>query len=219
MIEQSADIKELAIALLKFQAEVRGVLKDSKNPHFKNRYASLEAVVEAARPGLQAAGIVFMQGPGQMVGNALEVSTMLIHAASGQWIRSTMQIPLAKIDPQGAGSAVTYAQRYSLMAALGIPPVEHIDDDAETAMGRGTTQSNAASKVEVKKDPPEDESKKRYIEQCKDKIAQPSATEAELRNWWTNQGEARRSFGLSQDEVDQLKKLLTVRLEKFKRAA
>lgn len=138
MIETSTDIQKLAVALLAFQADVRGVLKDAKNPHFKNRYASLEAVIEAARPGLQANGIAFLQAPGAVVNSALEVSTMLIHAASGQWLRSTMQIPMAKADPQGAGSAVTYAQRYSLMAALGIPPVEHLDDDAETAMGRGT---------------------------------------------------------------------------------
>ena len=145
MIEQSADIKEIASALLKFQADVRGVVKDSKNPHFKNKYASLEAVVEAARPGLQAVGIVFLQAPGQSSGGTIEVATMLIHAESGQWMRSTMQIPMAKSDPQGAGSAVTYAQRYSLMAALGIPPVEHLDDDANLAMGFKDTPTVAAS--------------------------------------------------------------------------
>src|SRR5688572_16445448 len=98
MIETSAEIGALAKALLAFQSTTRGVEKDSKNPHFKNRYASLEAVIEAARPGLQANGIVFVQAPGQVIGGTLEVSTMLIHAESGQWMRSTMQIPMAKVD-------------------------------------------------------------------------------------------------------------------------
>jgi hypothetical protein len=210
MIEQSADIKELAIALLKFQAEVRGVLKDSKNPHFKNRYASLEAVVEAARPGLQAAGIVFLQGPGQVVGNALEVSTMLIHAESGQWLRSTMQIPMAKIDPQGAGSAVTYAQRYSLMAALGIPPVEQLDDDAEAAMGRGTSQPAAVSKVEIKRDD-------RTVANTLVAALKKAQTVAELAAWFANNKDAVE--GLPESLTDEVRGAYADRLHELRRAA
>jgi hypothetical protein len=76
-------------------------------------------------------------------------------------------------------------------------------------------------KAEAQKVSPveQDESKARYIESCKDKIAQRAITEAELRNWWSNEGSRRRAFDLSQDEVDQLKKLLMVRLDEFKRAA
>jgi len=130
-ITTSPEINHIAAALLAFQATATGVVKDSKNPHFKNRYASLEAVIDEARPQLQAVGIAWMQAPGGINGGNIEMTTMLLHAASGQWMSSTMEIPLGKQDPQSAGSAVTYSQRYALMATLGLPPV---DDDAEGAM-------------------------------------------------------------------------------------
>jgi hypothetical protein len=132
-IEKSPEIQHIAAALLAFQAEATGVVKDSKNPHFKNRYASLEAVVDEARPVLQSVGISWMQAPGKITSGNIGMTTLLMHAASGQWLSSDMDIPLGKQDPQGAGSAITYAQRYALMASLGLPPV---DDDAEAAMPR-----------------------------------------------------------------------------------
>lgn len=138
MIEKSADISEIAKALLAFQATATGVVKDSKNPHFKNRYASLEAVVEEARPALQTVGISWMQAPGKISGGNIGMTTLLMHAASGQWISSEMDIPLGKQDPQGAGSAITYAQRYALMASLGLPP---LDDDAEGAFDRNSSSA------------------------------------------------------------------------------
>lgn len=138
-IETSADIKELAAALLKFQGLVEGVKRDSANRHFGSKYASLEAVIDTARPALQEAGIAFTQAPGRIANNTIEMSTMLIHAASGQWMRSTMQIALGKQDPQGVGSATTYSARYSLMATLGLPPT---DDDGEAAMDRNAKPAN-----------------------------------------------------------------------------
>jgi hypothetical protein len=131
VIEHSPDFKDLAAALLKFQGLVDGVKRDGSNTHFRTRYATLEAVIDTARPGLQEAGIAFTQAPGRIENNTIEMTTMLIHAASGQWMRSTMQIALAKHDPQAVGSATTYSARYSLMATLGLPPT---DDDGEGAM-------------------------------------------------------------------------------------
>lgn len=133
MIEHSDNIATLACALLGAQSEMGGAKRDAKNPHFKSTYATLETVIETAKPALQAYGIAFMQAPGQLVDGALEVTTMLVHGESGQWMRSTLHVPLQKRDPQGVGSAITYACRYSLMAMLGIPPV---DDDGESAMDR-----------------------------------------------------------------------------------
>ena len=134
MIEHSQDISALAKALHAAQGSLGGVVRDAKNPHFKSSYATLENVMSAAKPALQSAGLAFTQAPGALIEGALEVTTMLIHAESGQWMRSTLHVPLAKRDPQGVGSAITYACRYSLMAALGIPPV---DDDGEAASLRG----------------------------------------------------------------------------------
>lgn len=138
MISTSQEIKNIASAILKFQGMVGSVHKGSQNPHFRSTYANLETVVDTARPALQKVGVMFTQSAGEIIDGAVEMSTMLIHAESGEWLRSSMFIPLGKRDPQGLGSAQTYAARYSLMAILGLPPT---DDDAETAIDR--TQSRA----------------------------------------------------------------------------
>lgn len=132
-MKTSDSIKAISAALFKVQSELHGVVKDAQNPHFRNRYATLEAVIDTAKPALQSAGVLFIQAPGNLSEHGLEVTTRLVHTESGEWIESNLVVPLAKNDPQGAGSAITYACRYSLMAMLGLPPV---DDDAEAAVGR-----------------------------------------------------------------------------------
>lgn len=142
MITTSDSTKAIATALLKFQGEVTGVKRDGANPHFKSRYATLENVMDTARPALQECGISFVQAPGAIVEGSLEVTTRLTHAESGEWMQSTMHMPLGKRDPQGAGSATTYGLRYSLMAMLGLPPT---DDDGEAAMERMPQSVGAAA--------------------------------------------------------------------------
>ncbi len=133
-IEISPAVDLLFPAIHKAQGEMRGVVKDGKNPAFKSKYATLENVIDAAKEPLQSAGLAFTQAPGALVDGAIEVTTMLMHT-SGQWLRSTLHVPLSKRDPQGVGSAITYGCRYALMATLGLPPV---DDDGESAMDRST---------------------------------------------------------------------------------
>lgn len=119
-------------ALFTLQGLLRGVKKDSKNPHFKNSYASLEQVADTIRPHMQTLGLYWMQMPGKIIDGSIQVTTRIAHK-DGDHVEFTMEMPLAKRDPQGAGSSLTYAMRYSLMAALGLPPT---DDDAETAIDR-----------------------------------------------------------------------------------
>jgi hypothetical protein len=133
MIETSSSINAISAALLKFQGAVDGVEKNKTNPGFKSRYANLEAVRDTAVPELQKVGIVYIQSAGAIVDGVMAMTTRLIHAETGEWIQGTMDIPLGKRDPQGMGSAQSYAQRYSLMAMLGLPAV---DDDGEAAMDR-----------------------------------------------------------------------------------
>lgn len=132
MIETSQSIVALTASIIKVQGGISGVHKNAKNAHFKSSYATLENVIDTARPALQEAGIAFIQAPGHVVDGSVEVTTMLVHE-SGEWMRSTLHVPLGKRDPQGVGSAITYGCRYSLMAMLGLPPT---DDDAEAAMDR-----------------------------------------------------------------------------------
>lgn len=139
-------------ALFKLQGVLRGVKKDSANPHFKNRYASLEQVTDTIRPHMQELGLYFRQYPGRINDSAIEVSTEIVHAESGEKFSFCMEMPLSKRDPQGAGSAMTYAMRYSLMAALGLPPT---DDDAETAIDRNNERDmpeNPKSSAQLKRE-------------------------------------------------------------------
>ena len=138
-MKTSDQLAKLSKALVTALGAVTGVTKDSKNPHFKNDYASLEAVTEMARPILAANGLCVVQSPGALDGGRIPVTTRIIHE-SGEWIEGEIVIPLSKADAQGAGSAVTYARRYALMAMLGVAPV---DDDGEGAVQR-TPANNGA---------------------------------------------------------------------------
>ena len=131
-IQCSDTFTKLMGAMLKVQDEVRGVTKDSTNPHFKNRYASLEAVVAALRPACVEAGIVVVQAPGTADERGMTpVETLIVHAESGEWMKSTLALPVMKADAQGVGSAISYSSRYSLMALFNLPPT---DDDGEEAV-------------------------------------------------------------------------------------
>jgi hypothetical protein len=139
-MKTSNDLDKIAPALVAALADMTGAVKDSKNPHFKNSYASLESVIDTARPLLKAHGLAFMQGLGEYVNGAMTVSTRIIHE-SGQWVESDFQMPVGKPDPQGTASASTYARRYALMSILGLPSV---DDDGEAAMPRNQPQAAPA---------------------------------------------------------------------------
>lgn len=152
-------------ALLTVQGSVQGVAKDAANPFFKSRYASLEAVIETIRKPMTDAGLIFTQAPGAIVNGAVEITTM-IASDSGEWMKSTLHVPLAKLDPQGVGSAITYGCRYALMATLGLPP---LDDDAESAVSHAP---KAAAKPPAKATPPKDNATLDSITAANDMVAE-----------------------------------------------
>lgn len=123
------DIKELATALNAFQAEVVTVGKAAANPFFKSKYAPLDEIMKAALPVLTKHGLAVTQLVDNLNGESA-LTTTLLHT-SGQHISSTMPLLLTKNDPQGQGSAITYARRYSYAAMLGIVIDE--DDDGHSA--------------------------------------------------------------------------------------
>jgi hypothetical protein len=111
------------------QAEVRNAVPNAENPHFRSQYADLEAVKAACLPFLNKHGISIVQSPVVQDGR-IGVVTRLLHK-SGQWMEGEFTMPGVKQDPQGYGSALTYARRYSLAAFAGVATGE--DDDAEKA--------------------------------------------------------------------------------------
>jgi len=128
-MNKSDNIDALATALAKAQAELKNPAFDSANPHFKSKFASLASVRDAVTPILASHGLSVSQFPFSTEQRAGCI-TMLMHS-SGQWISSECALPMTKIDAQGAGSAITYARRYSLQAIVSVVGDE--DDDGNAA--------------------------------------------------------------------------------------
>ena len=124
----SDSVAALAAALAKAQGMMSHASKDANNPHFKSRYADLAAVWSAVREPLSVNGLSVVQTVAQGDGT-VGVRSLLLHA-SGEWISSLLEMPVAQKTPQGYGSALTYARRYALAALVGIA---QDDDDAEAA--------------------------------------------------------------------------------------
>ena len=134
---QSENITDVAKALLNVQRTVQPVTKDAENPFTKSWYASLNSVMDACRDALIENGIWLCQYPVPVEQpNTIGLVTKLTHAESGQWQSSLAVVPLPKADPQGMGSAMTYARRYALTAMLGM--VTEDDDGERAKIGRKT---------------------------------------------------------------------------------
>ena len=134
-------MKAIASALVKAQKEFGPALKTSTNPHFKSKYASLDACIEAVIDALNNNGIYLMQLTEEHEAG-VKVSTTFIHESGEQLSGGSLFMPATKHDAQGFGSALSYARRYSLMAACGIAPE---DDDGNSATA--SAPPKAAPKV------------------------------------------------------------------------
>lgn len=136
-MEQSQDIGELAKALSLAQSEIRDAEKDRTNPHFKSKYATLSSIWDACREPLTKNGLAVVQSPcSSSAEGYIGLATTLLHS-SGQWMRDAVFVRLAKDDPQGAGSGLTYLRRYSLAAFVGVCPD---DDDGNAGAESGQRQ-------------------------------------------------------------------------------
>lgn len=143
-MNSSSELKNLAAALNKAQAEIRGAVKDNKNDYFKSKYADLESVMESCREQLSKYGLSYAQFGGTSPSGQPLLVTRLMHI-SGEWLEGGLPLYCSKPnDPQALGSAITYNRRYGLAAMLGIP---QIDDDAESAMDRGAKTDQLKAKL------------------------------------------------------------------------
>jgi len=138
-MEKSNSIQNLTQSLAKFHAMVGRISKDAKNPFFKSNYASLPHIITEIAEPLEKAGLVLSQFP-----NGDGLTTMLIHADSGEFISATYTLQVVRQnDPQAQGSAISYARRYAITSVLNLAIS---DDDAEAAM-KPLRQAPAPAKV------------------------------------------------------------------------
>jgi len=128
-MNQSESIKNIASALLTFDSMVATIGKTATNPFFKNQYAPLPEILDKIKEPLMNSGLTVKQFPE----GEHQLTTIIMHPASGEWISATYTMKPAKDDPQGEGSRITYQRRYALGACLGLNI--DVDDDGNKASG------------------------------------------------------------------------------------
>jgi ERF superfamily len=130
-------MQELIKALIKAKAEFTPIQKDGTNPHYKKKYATLDAVLDAVTPGLSKHGLVIIQTT-ELCESKTVLRTHLYHE-SGESITSNYPLPETS-DSQKFGAALTYARRYAVCAILSVTADE--DDDGEGAAFKKTEPQN-----------------------------------------------------------------------------
>ena len=132
---QSENVDLISAALVKAQGVMKAATYNKVNPHFKNKYADLAAVIDAVRKPMAENGLGFTQTM-YATDTALFLTTTLRHT-SGQWISSEYPLPMGAI-PQQLGSALTYARRYSCPRLLASPPMRMTTRRKRTRSGHFT---------------------------------------------------------------------------------
>lgn len=127
-------MKQIASAFVKAKREFGPALKQSLNPHLKNKYADLGACLEAVEDALLNNGIALLQETSDDT-TGVTVETVFLHESGESMRCGKLHVPASKQDPQGYGSALTYARRYSLITACGIAP-EDDDGNASSRIAR-----------------------------------------------------------------------------------
>jgi hypothetical protein len=133
----------LAASMALAFAEIEAATKSATNPHFKSKYADLGAVIEAIKPPLIRHGLFFTQRC-QPAEDGISVETVLHHCGGEKESLGTLYVPANKRDAQGFGSALTYARRYALQTAFGVPTE---DDDGNAAVASAPRAAAASGKV------------------------------------------------------------------------
>ena len=103
---------------------IKKIAKNAKNPHFKNNYADINALIEEVEPILLENRLLLLQ--------PIEdgyVYSRIVDIDSGDIAESCMKLPEIQ-DPQRIGSAVTYYRRYTLQSLMSL---QSIDDDSNLA--------------------------------------------------------------------------------------
>lgn len=145
---RSQTLNHLLPALVKARSEMDNPKKGKVNPAFKSGYVDLPTLLECIGEPLRDNGLIIIHqldlehsGPEQTTDFLV---TSIYHTESGEFIASRHPLRPVKSDPQGLGSAITYARRYSIMALLGLAAE---DDDGNAASGQAAPKDPVADKM------------------------------------------------------------------------
>ena len=140
----AADTLHSAMALA--FGEIEGATKSATGQvgQQKYKYASLTGVIEAIKPALIKHNLFFTQRPVPH-DRGVQIETLLHHASGESMFLGALFVPASKQDAQGFGSAMTYARRYALVTAFGVP----VEDDDGTAAVKASQRVESAPVADV----------------------------------------------------------------------
>ena len=128
-------------ALARARANFKPVVLDKVNPHFRNRYASLSAVLAATLHALAAEGLALSTRT--FVRDGLVIAATQVVYRGMSVVEAAWPVGKADMGQQALGSALTYARRYTISAVLCVCADE--DDDGEAAQGAANKAKGAAT--------------------------------------------------------------------------
>jgi hypothetical protein len=187
------------------QAEAKHANFDSKNTHFKSKYASLAEVIDTIKMILAKNDLAVLQEPECRDGQHVLV-TLVLHK-SGQFFEYEMKLNPKSDDPQGLGSAITYGKRYTLTGILCIAAEEDDDGNAASQPNPHITNTNVSS---IK---PSEETKK----QITDHLLKLNSEE-EVRKFWPA-AVSRLGISKGMKEYDELTQQFNQRITQLKAVA
>lgn len=203
------DINDKLIgALIKAQSEMTFASKTGTNPHFKSGYAPLETVIDAVKNPLNDNGIFYLQKVYLAEGGQC-VETEF-HGHGGVIKAGRVYVPADKQTPQGYGSALTYAKRYSLITACGLPSE---DDDANSAESNYKAKPKAKPKAEPKQNKQDDSEANVLYEALSMGVSGSNSMESLKENWKANQDAIKK---LENSNLDVYNKLIKLKDDKKK---
>jgi hypothetical protein len=141
------DNRSLNFALYEAQLDLPAWITTDKKGAHNVKYATLKTILETVRPVLLKHHVRIRQGAersfmldegGGSKGRLVPVFTDLIHMITGEQERTTIEMPVTRLDSPAMGSAITYGKRYSLIAGLGLA-TDEADDDGARALPRDMT--------------------------------------------------------------------------------
>lgn len=130
LFDLEGNASELLKGLAKFRAQVKQPTLDASNPFFKSSYLTLTGLINAIDEAIKGTGLSYNQIIADN-GQSAAVQTIITHESGGILITKPFTLRPVKADPQGIGSATTYARRYQLQALFGIAGEK--DDDGNAA--------------------------------------------------------------------------------------
>lgn len=132
---------ELLKGLAKFRTQIKQPKLDASNPFFKSSYLTLTGLITAIDEALKGTGLSYNQIIADN-GQAAAVQTIITHESGGILITKPFTLRPTKADPQGIGSATTYARRYQLQALFGIAGEKDDDGNAASNPQQRNQQNN-----------------------------------------------------------------------------